>query len=107
MRKKIYNLKLVRDRIPEIIIENGGKCETQTLSKSEFEEKLYDKLNEEVVEFIGKPSAEEIADILEVIETLAKIHKISLDEIKTAKVKKKNERGGFGKRLFLKWSEEK
>lgn len=106
MKKIKYN-KLVRDCIPEIIIENGGKCKTQTLSKNEFEEKLYDKLNEEVIEFIGKPCAEEIADILEVIETLAKIHKISLDEIKIAKAKKKTERGGFNKRLFLEWAEEK
>ena len=60
---KTYN-KLVRDKIPTIIKENGSKCKFHVADQQEFEEKLYEKLQEELVEFVGKPSAEEFADML-------------------------------------------
>lgn len=103
---KTHN-KLVRDKIPTIIKENSDKCRFHVAAQEEFEEKLYEKLQEELVEFIGKPSAEEIADMLEVIETIAKLHNIGLDEIRTQKIRKRKDRGGFNERIILEWTKEK
>jgi len=97
---KTYN-KLVRDKIPAVIKANGGKCEVHVATKEEFVPMLTQKLLEEVEELIENPCAEEIGDVLEVIETIARLNNISLDEIKLAKINKKQERGGFNKRIIL------
>lgn len=97
---KKYN-KLVRDNIPDIIKADGGKCKTRVAKKDEFEFLLNSKLSEEVHEFFQNPCAEEIADILEVIEALLKLYKIGIDDIKTVKGKKKNEHGGFHQMIVL------
>lgn len=46
-----YN-KLVRDKIPEIIKNNGGTHFTETLSDEEYIEMLNQKLLEEVNEYL-------------------------------------------------------
>lgn len=46
-----YN-KLVRDKIPEIIKNNGGTPFTETLSDEEYIEMLNQKLLEEVNEYL-------------------------------------------------------
>ena len=93
--------KLVRDRIPEIIKKNGGKCEFHIATKEEFVPMLTQKLLEEVEELIENPCAEEIADVLEVIEAIARLKSIGIDEIKTKKLDKRTERGSFNKRIVL------
>ena len=98
--KKTYN-KLVRDRIPEIIELDGCDCKYHVAEDNEFERLLHAKILEEVQEFIAKPSAEEMADILEVLEAVRKHHKIDLDSIKHQKVMKKVNRGGFDKKYVL------
>jgi len=97
---KKYN-KLVRDNIPTIIKNDGGKCKFKIADKYDFNYLLYDKLFEEVNEFIKKPCIEEIADILEVIDVICKNNNFSLDEIKKVKTNKRKERGSFFKRIFL------
>ena len=98
--------KLVRDRIPEIIKADGYKCKYHVADRlNEFEDLLYDKLKEEVEELILKPCAEEIADVLEVIETIAKFNNIGIEEIKDVKIKKKKDRGGFNERIVLESTE--
>lgn len=47
---KAYN-KLVRDKIPEIIEEDGKTCKTKILSDEEYIAALETKLNEEVAEY--------------------------------------------------------
>lgn len=100
-----YN-KLVRDRIPQIIKANGVKCKTHIAKDDEYQALLIAKLNEEVDEFIHNPCAEEIADILEVIEAVARLNGISLDEIKQQKLEKRKNRGSFTKRIVLEWTDE-
>ena len=63
--------KLVRDKIPEIIELNGGKAEYRVLNAEEYRQALETKLDEEVLEFHQDKTAEELADILEVVFALA------------------------------------
>ena len=58
--------KLVRDRIPEIIIADGKKPITRILDNDEYLRELDKKLNEEIAEYQADKSIEEMADVLEV-----------------------------------------
>ena len=104
--RKLYYNKLVRDRIPEIIELDGCSCEYHVADNGEYERLLHAKMLEEVHEFIQEPSAEEMADILEVLEAVRKHHKIGLDEIKHQKIMKKVNRGGFDKKYILEVTED-
>ena len=99
-----YN-KLVRDKIPEIIESNGEKPITRILDSTEYNEELIKKLNEEYQEVVNADEdnvIEELADMLEVMESIAELHNRTLDDILEAKEKKKIKRGGFSKKLYLK-----
>jgi predicted house-cleaning noncanonical NTP pyrophosphatase (MazG superfamily) len=93
--------KLVRDKIPNIIKKDGVKSKFHVADEKEYRQKLNEKLREEVEEFIEKPSAEEIADVLEVIEAIARINGIGIEDIKEQKLTKRSLRGGFSKRIIL------
>ena len=98
-----YN-KLVRDRIPEIIEGNGEEPITRILNDEEYRSELIKKLNEEydeVVNASGEDIIEELADMLEVMESIANLQNTTLDNIIIEKEKKKNKRGGFSKKIFL------
>lgn len=98
-----YN-KLVRDKIPEIIESNGEKPITRILNDVEYNEELIKKLNEEyheVVEATEESIIEELADMLEVMESIAELHNKTLKDILDTKEKKKIKRGGFSKKLYL------
>ena len=93
--------KLVRDRIPEIIELSGSKCNFHVATKEEFKSRLIDKLGEEIAEFVENPSAEEMADILEVLDAVRRVYGIDLSDIKHQKVMKRVNRGGFEKKIVL------
>jgi predicted house-cleaning noncanonical NTP pyrophosphatase (MazG superfamily) len=96
----IYN-KLVRDRIPEILKRMGKESSYHTASPDEYEQKLWEKLNEEIREFKEIPCDEEMADILEVVDAIL-IH-CGLDpyEVETARQTKAASRGAFKQRTIL------
>lgn len=101
--EKVYN-KLVRDRIPEIIISNGEEPIVRVLDDIEYKKCLEDKLYEEYKEVIdssGKDRLEELADVLEIIKAMANLEGSSLEEVTSIAVDKSNKRGAFEKRLFL------
>ena len=56
--------KLVRDRIPQIIEQDGRKCRVRRLSEAEYLLMLDEKLNEEVREYQQDKTLEELADVL-------------------------------------------
>ena len=96
----IYN-KLVRDKIPEIIENKGGKATFRQLSQEEYIRFLEKKLDEEVGEYHRDKTVEELADILEVVYALAREHGCSREELLAVYESKHAERGGFEKRLLL------
>lgn len=101
---RIYN-KLVRDNIPEIIKNNGETSHISFLDDASYLKELRKKLLEETNEFLESEEIVELADILEVIEALAKAKGSSLDEIMNLKIKKSIKNGSFDKKLFLEYVE--
>lgn len=94
--------KLVRDKIPEIIEKSGKNCETEVLSDIEYLNMLDAKLEEELKEYYQDKSIEELADLLEVIFTVAEARGYSVAELEQVRRKKADERGGFKQRILLK-----
>lgn len=106
MKEQKEYYKLVRDKIPEILKEKGIIFHSHIADDNEYESELYLKLQEELEEFILKPSTEELADMLEVIDAIRMFHDISIDDLKKVKIKKKKERGGFKNKIILDTTEE-
>ena len=107
MKKKFYHKKLIRDRIPEKIKATGDDYKTRVLSKTEFEKELKKKLVEESKELMGAPREDfinELADVLELIKSIASHYRIQFSKIEKFQEEKRNKRGGFKKKLFLIWS---
>ena len=72
MTKITYN-KLIRDRIPEIIEQDGKRYAVETMPPADYEKALLAKLVEEAQEAQQADEAHlktEMADILEVIDAL-------------------------------------
>ncbi|MHA1757773.1 MAG: nucleoside triphosphate pyrophosphohydrolase [Promethearchaeota archaeon] len=98
--EKIYG-KLIRDLIPKIIVNNGKIPITHVADDAEFEERLYEKVLEELDEFKASKSIEEIADILEVLDAIMEFYNFSKKEVEEVKRKKANDKGMFKKRIIL------
>jgi predicted house-cleaning noncanonical NTP pyrophosphatase (MazG superfamily) len=96
-----YN-KLVRDKIVDIIEQSGHTCTWETLSSEQYVKMLDDKLREEMNEYLQSNSVEELADIVEVINAILAYRDMSADDFDRMRLSKRNERGGFEKRVFLK-----
>lgn len=94
-----YN-KLVRDGIPAKLDRLGIPYEKRIASSEEYKEGLIKKLGEEVQEFSEEGSLEELADVLEVIESLKKLPEY--EGVENVRKKKKEESGGFEDRIILK-----
>ena len=102
--EKVFN-KLVRDNIPNIIKNNGEEVVYRELSNEEYMIELLNKLKEEVNEVIDSNNKdellEELADVYEVIKSLAENDNSSINEIIAIADKKREKRGGFSKKYFL------
>jgi len=96
--------KLVRDKIPEIIKNDGKNPEISFIDNTkDLRERLISKLFEEVEEYEEKFDLVELADILEVIYALIEIVEgKSFREVDKLRERKKKERGGFEKGIVLK-----
>ena len=94
--------KLIRDRIPEIIQDSGRHCVCSILSDVEYLTMLDEKLNEELAEYQESKSLEELADLLEVIRSVAVARGSSFEEVEAIRQDKAAKRGGFKKKILLK-----
>ena len=96
--------KLVRDRIPEIIEAEGRKPLVQELTGKKLQDVLYDKLDEEHAELLaakdGKDQLEELADIAEVVFSLAAEYGQDESSFLAFVQRKRVNRGGFSKGYF-------
>lgn len=98
---RIMEGKLVRDGIPDIIRQSGGDPQTHILDQQAYLAALDDKLSEEVAEYLEANDLAELADVLEVIHAIAKARGSSFQAVEEARLKKREERGGFDDQVFL------
>lgn len=79
-----YN-KLIRDKIPQIIKNSNAIPKLDILDHKRFAEELKKKLVEESVELqkaSGKKEVlNELSDVLEIVQTVARIEKIRWNEV--------------------------
>lgn len=97
--------KIVRDGIPQLIEDSGGKSEIRIVDdKEEFDQLMRFKLAEEVLEVQEADSdhlLEELGDLETIVDTLLSLHGFSRDNLINQQAQKDTERGKFGKRIFL------
>lgn len=103
--KVVFHNKLVRDKVPEIIRKNGEIPITHIASEKEFRHALFEKLLEEATELIASKTPEqmleEIADIYEVLKTIASVCGFGTVQVEEARLQKKINVGGFKERIIL------
>ena len=99
--KYTYN-KLVRDKIPaNIDSTEGRKANWRIMDDEEYIKELNKKLLEEAHEFIEENAVEELADIMEVIQSIMRVKNISYEELKKVQALKREQKGGFNDRVYL------
>ena len=125
MAKRIKYNKLVRDKIPNILIKKGKAFKCHTVTGTELQTALSCKVLEEAKEvneatqnFVIKgeninisnpPNARknqlvgELADLMEATFTLMKALNISADTVKKEMDYKANTRGKFNDGIYLEW----
>ena len=100
----IHN-KLVRDKIPQIIRESGKTPVTKILNQKEYITELRKKSQEELQEYLSaetdQEALEELADLLEIIHALAKVHGSTIEGVDKIRDEKAAKRGGFTDKVFL------
>jgi predicted house-cleaning noncanonical NTP pyrophosphatase (MazG superfamily) len=98
--------KLVRDKIPEIIRENGGDPKVRVASKDELDVLLREKIVEEAKEFLYSGDSEELVDIQEAIAALIKLRSADPALLEIQRHSKLLARGGFNEGFVLLIEEE-
>jgi len=67
----------------------------------ELQERLYEKMREELDEFVENPCLEEAADMWEVLHAIFEVHEIHHRDVMNKAEDKEEERGGFTKGIVL------
>jgi predicted house-cleaning noncanonical NTP pyrophosphatase (MazG superfamily) len=98
--------KLVRDRIPEVIKETTGKeVKTRIMEDEEYRKFLLKKVEEEAHELENAEDkehiTEELADIMELIDTILETNGLSLEDVRKVQKAKAEKKGGFKGRILM------
>ncbi len=94
--------KLVRDGIPGIIARERGEAPpSRVAEEDEYRELLAEKLREETREYLESRKPEELADILEVVLHLCRVHGLTAGELEDIRREKARARGGFAERIVM------
>src|SRR5574337_1130531 len=103
MRKFKFE-KLVRDKIAEAVLADGGEVETRELNNKEFIIELKKKILEEAKELSktknNKELILELSDIQEVMDTLTNTLGVNKKDLKKLQKDKSTKMGNFKKRIY-------
>ncbi len=103
--KKILFKKVIRDKLYQKFLEENVKVDKINLDNASKKQKLKEKLIEEVQEVIEATTkqelTEELADLLEVIYTIAQKSGISKQELASAQKEKREQKGGFQECIYI------
>jgi predicted house-cleaning noncanonical NTP pyrophosphatase (MazG superfamily) len=94
-------VKLIRDKVADIIRESGKECKYHIADYDEYKARLYEKMREELDEFISTPCYEEAADIYEVFSSICALHDMNMVQVEVVAIDKRKERGSFNDRIVL------
>lgn len=108
--------KLVRDKIVHLIEESGRKAISRVIEQDEYIFELKNKLTEEVHELFEAVDnrhkneadfaiCEELADVLEVITSLAGACGVDFVNVEKTATRKKEEKGDFSERIYIDYIE--
>jgi predicted house-cleaning noncanonical NTP pyrophosphatase (MazG superfamily) len=98
MERSLQPDKLIRDKVPRIMLAKGQQPVTRFAGGDEYRAMLREKLAEESAEACAagdEDLLEELADVLEVVHALAESVGSSPDELAQRREAKRAERGGF------------
>lgn len=108
MKRFEFN-KLIRDKLPSRMQEEKVSVYSTPLSPDEYSLQLKNKLIEEVNEVLEADSREELtvelADVLEVIHSLAKVYGIGFERIEEERLKKLQANGTFAPEHYIHYIE--
>lgn len=97
--------KLVRDKIPEIMQENGENPKVRVAGPDELDVLLREKIVEEAKEFLYSGDTEELVDIQEAIDALLELRKADSGLVAIQRHSKLLARGGFTKGYVIAFEE--
>ena len=98
--------KLIRDNNVKIMEDKGCKVTYEILDDKRYGEEIEKKLKEEVDEYLADYSTEEMADVMEVIYAMLEYRGVSMDDVEKVRIEKRNRKGAFKDKVFLKDVEE-
>lgn len=93
--------KLVRDKIPEVIREDGQEPKVHHVDGVAYADRLVEKLVEEVTEYRQSRETEELADILEVVHAIRNQHGLTNTELQQIRAQKAADHGRFADGVVL------
>ena len=94
--------QLVRDKTPEIMLNEGKKIEVRTAKGREYEYMLAKKLETDVQEFLmDRKNVDKIAEIEEVLRCLADVNEIDWEKMEDVREKKVQSRGSFRRKIII------
>lgn len=98
VKKYIFN-KLIRSKLPKRMEEEGVILSKKSLSKEDYIKELKNKIIEESLEVKESYDKEsltiELADVMEVIYSIANVSDISINDIENARLEKREINGFF------------
>lgn len=125
MKRKIKYEKLVRDKVPQLIMKDGNVLKVHQIKKftKEYIDAIADKIEEEAKELASayawydhvtevEPGdhtlehellIEEFADLFEVLDIVKRQFSISNEDITNARIEKAKDKGTFSEMNFLEW----
>ncbi len=96
--------KLIRDKLVEILRNEGITVYERQLNPQEYLRRVKDKLEEEVEEVFAAKTPEslleELADLSEIILAFAQAHGFTSDQLEAARISKRETKGGFDQRIY-------
>lgn len=98
--------KLVRDRTPEPVEDDGERPVVHTAEGSEYSRRLAEKLVGEATEFRESGAPEELADVLEVVHALRGVLELSESDLQRLRAQTAERRGRFERGVALERVEE-
>lgn len=108
MRRYQFN-KLIRSKLPMRMIDEGVIINSTELSKKEYIVQLKNKIVEEAEEVLLASSQEnlktELADVLEVIQAIAEVTGIKMQEIEEYRLEKLAVNGRFQANNYINYIE--